>query len=212
MSRFSCYAINSPSWNARSRDRASNPRTERYRWPIFLVRPDTILGWHRRLVANHWTYPHRPGRPFTAVETRGAIIRLASENPTWGYRRIHGELARLGINIAASTVWAILKQAGIDPTTALERVNVNDLTIPQLAAFFELGVKIERLSRGEADTESDATIGVEQDTVRELLGSSPDVARLAAQLAEAMAQASRARNPEGSESLHRRTPRLRDTS
>ena len=81
----------------------------RDRWSIFLVKPDTILTWHRRLVANHWTYPHRPGRPSTAVETRGAIIRLAAENPTWGYRRIHGELARLGINIPASTVWAILK-------------------------------------------------------------------------------------------------------
>jgi putative transposase len=56
----------------------------RHRWPIFLVRGDTILGWHRRLVANHWTDPHRPGRPSTAVETRGAIIGLASENPTWG--------------------------------------------------------------------------------------------------------------------------------
>jgi putative transposase len=87
----------------------------RDRWSIFLVRPDTILGWHRRLVANHWTYPHRVGRPSTAVETRRTIIRLASENPTWGYRRIHGELARLGITIAASTVWAILKTAGIDP-------------------------------------------------------------------------------------------------
>ena len=87
----------------------------RDRWSIFLVKPDTILGWHRRLVANHWTYPHRPGRPSTAVETRRTIIRLARENPTWGYRRIHGELARLGITIAASTVWAILKNAGIDP-------------------------------------------------------------------------------------------------
>jgi putative transposase len=87
----------------------------RDRWSIFLVRPDTILGWHRRLVANHWTYPHRPGRPSTAVETRRTIIRLARENPTSGYRRIHGELARLGITTAASTVWAILKNAGIDP-------------------------------------------------------------------------------------------------
>jgi putative transposase len=87
----------------------------RDRWSIFLVRPDTILGWHRRLVANHWTYPHRPGRPSTAVETRHTIIRLASENPGWGYRRIHGELARLGITIAASTVWTTLKRAGIDP-------------------------------------------------------------------------------------------------
>ncbi len=84
-------------------------------WSMFIVKPDTILRWHRRLVANHWTYPHRPGRPSTAVEIRRTILRLARENPTWGYRRIHGELAQLGITIAASTVWAILKQAGIDP-------------------------------------------------------------------------------------------------
>jgi putative transposase len=90
----------------------------RDRWSMFLVRPDTILRWHRRLVANHWTYPHRPGRPPTIVETRRTIIRLARENPTWGYRRIHGELARLGITIAASTVWTILKTAGIDPAPA----------------------------------------------------------------------------------------------
>ena len=87
----------------------------RDRWSIFLVKPDTILGWHRRLVANHWTYPHRPGRPSTVTETRATIMRLAQQNPTWGYRRIHGELARLGITIAASTVWSILKRAGIDP-------------------------------------------------------------------------------------------------
>jgi len=87
----------------------------RDRWSILLVKPNTILNWHRRLVANHWTYPHRPGRPSTAVETRRMIIRLARENPTSGYRRIHGELARLGITIAASTVWAILKTAGINP-------------------------------------------------------------------------------------------------
>jgi putative transposase len=88
----------------------------RDRWSIPLVKPKTILSWHRRRVANHWTYPHRPGRPSIAVETRRMIIRLARENPAWGYRRIHGELARLGITIAASTVWAILKSAGIDPT------------------------------------------------------------------------------------------------
>ena len=87
----------------------------RDRWPILLVKPDTVLAWHRRLVANHWTYPHRAGRPSTALEVRQTIIRLARENPTWGYRRIHGELARLGITIAASTVWAILQRAGIDP-------------------------------------------------------------------------------------------------
>ena len=87
----------------------------RERWSIFVVKPDTLLRWHRRLVANHWTYPHRPGRPSTIVETRKLILRLARENPTWGYRRIHGELARLGVTIAASTVWTILKTAGVDP-------------------------------------------------------------------------------------------------
>ena len=71
---------------------------------MFLVKPDTLLRWHRRIVANHWTYPHRPGRPSIAVETRKLVLRLRRENPTWGYRRIHGELARLGITIAASMV------------------------------------------------------------------------------------------------------------
>jgi putative transposase len=87
----------------------------RDRWSIFLVQPYTILRWHRRLVAKHWTYPHRPGRPSTITETRRLIVRVARENPTWGYRRIHRELAQVGITIAASTIWAILKNAGFDP-------------------------------------------------------------------------------------------------
>jgi transposase len=91
------------------------------------VKPDTILAWHRRLIANRWTYPHRAGRPSTAIETRRTILRLARENPTWGYRRIHGELARLGITIAASTVWAVLKTAGIDPVT--DAVQPNDILV-----------------------------------------------------------------------------------
>lgn len=88
----------------------------RDRWTVLLMKPDTLLRWHRRLITKHWTYPHRqPGRPCTAAGTVQTIIRFAHENPTWGYRRIHGELTRLGIPIAASTVWAILKNAGIDP-------------------------------------------------------------------------------------------------
>jgi putative transposase len=87
----------------------------RDRWSMFVVKPDTLVRWHRRLVAKHWTYPHRRGRPSTITETRRTILRFARENPTWGYRRIQGELARLGIRIAASTVWTILKNAGIDP-------------------------------------------------------------------------------------------------
>jgi putative transposase len=87
----------------------------RDRWALFLVKPEAIVRWHRRLVAKHWTYPHQPGRPTTTLEIRRTILRFAREHPTWGYRRIHGELTQLGIHIAASTVWAILKRAGIDP-------------------------------------------------------------------------------------------------
>jgi transposase InsO family protein len=87
----------------------------RDRWSHFVVTPATILRWYRRLVAKRWTYPHRPGRPSTAAETRELILRLARENPTWSYRRIHGELVGLGVTIAASTVWAILKKHWIDP-------------------------------------------------------------------------------------------------
>lgn len=87
----------------------------RDRWPAFFVRPETLLRWHRRLVARRWTYRAGPGRPRKRKEIRELVIRLASENPTWGYRRIAGELQRLGTDVAASTVWAILKDAGIDP-------------------------------------------------------------------------------------------------
>jgi putative transposase len=91
----------------------------RDRWNVLVVTPATILRWHRRLVARHWTYPHRrPGRPPLASELRALITRLAHENPTWGYRRIDGELVGLGARVAPSTVWSILTKAGIDPSPA----------------------------------------------------------------------------------------------
>ena len=81
-----------------------------------LVSPRTLLRWHARLVARRWTYPQRrPGRPPTATPIRTLVLRMARENPGWGYRRIRGELVGLGHPIAASTVWAILKAAGLDP-------------------------------------------------------------------------------------------------
>jgi transposase InsO family protein len=86
-------------------------------WQGLIVQPTTLLRWHRDLVGRRWTYPHRRGRPRAAAELRGLVLRLARENPTWGYRRIHGELCRLGYKsrIGASTVWAILQRAGVDP-------------------------------------------------------------------------------------------------
>jgi putative transposase len=81
-----------------------------------LVSPRTLLRWHARLVARRWSYPRRqPGRPPVAQSVRALVLRMAQENPTWGYRRIQGELVGLGHPIAASTVWTILKKAGLDP-------------------------------------------------------------------------------------------------
>jgi putative transposase len=90
----------------------------RRRWSeVFTVTPATLLAWHRRLVTRKWDYAsHRhPGRPSTAAAIRTLVIRMATENPTWGHRRVQGELVRPGHPIAASTVWQILHDAGIGP-------------------------------------------------------------------------------------------------
>ncbi|MET8312437.1 integrase core domain-containing protein [Micromonospora sp. NPDC005173] len=88
----------------------------RPRWSVFFVTPATLLRWHRELVARRWTYPHaRPGRPPVNAQVRDLALRLAAENPSWGHRRIQGEMLGLGYRVAASTVWRILNQAGVDP-------------------------------------------------------------------------------------------------
>jgi transposase len=83
-----------------------------------LVTPDTILRWHRQIVRRRWTARSmrgKTGRPATRRNISALVLRLARENPEWGYRRIHGELAGLAAKVAASTVWEILKKAGIEP-------------------------------------------------------------------------------------------------
>jgi transposase InsO family protein len=121
-----------------------------------LVTPSTILRWHRELVARRWTtQPVRSGRPAIPAGLRAIVIRLATENPTWGYRRIHGELAGLGYRIGASTVWTILRAAGMDPSPrragpswaqflraqahailACDFFHLDTLTVRRLYAFF----------------------------------------------------------------------------
>src|ERR1700734_3622836 len=83
-----------------------------------LVTPDTILRWHRDIIRRRWAARStrgRTGRPATRRNISALVLRLARENPEWGYRRIHGELAGLGGTVAASTVWEILRNAGINP-------------------------------------------------------------------------------------------------
>jgi putative transposase len=90
----------------------------RRRWgEVFAVTPATLLAWHRRLVTRKWNYTNRrrAGRPATPAAICKLVICMATDNPAWGHRRVQGELARLGHPIAASTVWQILHDAGIDP-------------------------------------------------------------------------------------------------
>jgi transposase InsO family protein len=103
------------AWLAALLNRLPRPALQNLR---LLVRPDTILRWHRDLHARrHATAsrPRRRGRPRTIRSIRTLVLRLARENPSWGYRRVHGELLTLGVKVAASTVWEILRAAGIDP-------------------------------------------------------------------------------------------------
>jgi hypothetical protein len=89
------------------------PRRLRLGW---IATPDTLLRWHRRRVARHWTHPpRRTGRPPTTAAIQALVLAMATENPTWGYRRIHGELVGLGHHIGASTVWQILHDHTIVP-------------------------------------------------------------------------------------------------
>ena len=110
----------------------------RERWSSFLVTPATLLRWHRELVARRWTCSSRPvGRPATVTGIRQLVVRLATENSEWGYKRIHGELVGLGVNVAASTVWTILKDAGIGPAPRQEGLTWGEFLRQQAASILE---------------------------------------------------------------------------
>ena len=104
-------------WADRALTAALTRLLPRFRRLGLLVTPATILRWHRQLVTRRWTMtPSPPGRPAIPAGLRALVLRLAAENPSWGYRRIHGEAIGLGYRIGASTVWTILHNAGIAPS------------------------------------------------------------------------------------------------
>jgi putative transposase len=83
---------------------------------VFLVKPETLIDWHRRMVRRRWTYASAPrGRPPLPDQVQQLILRLARENPRWGYQRICGELLRLGCQISASSIRRVLRPHGVDP-------------------------------------------------------------------------------------------------
>ncbi len=104
------------SWSDRAFIATVAKLVPRERWASFLVRPETILRWHRALVRRHWSYPHSsPGRPQLPEETIELIVRLARENPRWGYVRIVGELKKLGVTVSKASVANVLGRHGVPP-------------------------------------------------------------------------------------------------
>src|SRR5258708_22151676 len=103
------------SWAERALTAALARLLPKQRRMGLLITPRTLLRWHRDLITRTWTQPSTPGRPSKPAGLRALILKMARENDGWGYRRIHGELVGLGYQLAPSTVWQILKNAGIEP-------------------------------------------------------------------------------------------------
>ena len=104
-------------WSDRLFLAAASCHLARETWRAFLVTPQTVLRWHRELVRRKWSRGagRRPGRPSLAEATRALILRLARENPRWGYQRIQGELAKLGLRVSATAIRTLLGRHGLGP-------------------------------------------------------------------------------------------------
>jgi putative transposase len=103
-----------------------------------LVEPATLLRWHRELVRRRWSFPaHRQGRPPLVSPARALVLRLAAKNPSWGYKRIHGELTGLGFTLSPSTVWNILRRHGIDPAPQRASVSWREFLRQQAVGIVE---------------------------------------------------------------------------
>jgi putative transposase len=104
------------TWSDRALIATLAKLVRRERWAAFLVTPETILRWHRALVRRRWTYPHRrAGRPSLRAETVELVVRLARENPRWGYLRIVGELKKLGVTVSKTGVATVLRRHRLRP-------------------------------------------------------------------------------------------------
>jgi putative transposase len=123
----------------------------RHAWTVFSVSPRTLLRWHQRLVARRWTYPHRrPGRPTIERDVQALVVRLARENPAWGYRRIVGELRGLGVAVSASSVRAILIRHELPPAPERDGASWRQFLRQQAATMLAcdfLTVETIRLTR-----------------------------------------------------------------
>jgi len=103
------------TWTDRLFLTAASQLLPRVRWPSCTVRPATLMGWHRRFVATRWTYVFRAGRRPIRREIRELVLRLARDNPRWGYQRIVGAMKGLGFAVSATTVRIWLREAGLGP-------------------------------------------------------------------------------------------------
>jgi putative transposase len=127
----------------------------RRRWHVYLVTPATVMGWHRRIVARKWTYAERPvGRPALSQQVVELILRLGRENPRWGYRRIRGELAKLGLRVSATSIRTILIRNHLSPAPRKESMGWRQFLKAQASGivacdFFTVEtLRLETLSPG----------------------------------------------------------------